>query len=333
MAFGPAYPTGWGGGGSTTAAASPPPVNTTAFQHPGGTGNNYAQWSNPYQDKINAYGAFFSNAATQQNAAIDAQIRAIQGQLLGAGLGGGGGGGGAGAGIANAIAALQNQMHDIDIHSAQSALGQIPGLKSLAARDFNAQQKGLDLQGMLQRLSSQSAHNSFASDATARGARSAPGTANQFTSMAQQLADQLAGIQQNKSSNVASYMKGNAALDTQADSLRGQMAKLAIQKQIENQQAKAAAAGGGGGNPFASLAQFMGQMQASQQIGQLNLQKMGPAQQSQAIANYATTLLRDPQAASLMAMQMGVNPAMLAKWVTGMMAQSGAGAVGSGGKR
>lgn len=328
MAFGPAYPSGWSGPNPAHAAPAPK-YNPNAAPTFGGTPFNPAM-HNPYLDQIKAYGAFYDNAAGKQNAAIDAQIRAIQGQLLGAGLGGGGGGGGgAGAGIANAIAALQNQMHDIDSASAAKALAQIPGLKSLAARDFNAQQHGLDLQGQLQRLANQGAHNAFASDATARGARSAPGTGQQFQSMAQQLADQLAGIQTSKDSNVAGYMKGNAALDTQADSLRGQMAKLAIQKQIENQQAKAAGSGGGG-NPFASLASFMGQMQANNQISQLNLQKMGPGQQATAISNYASLLQQNPQQAAMMAMQLGVDPAMMAKWVTGMLGNQN---VSVGGKR
>lgn len=332
--------------GYTTSFNTPPnvsafqhptttPLNTTAFQHPLGTSNNYAPFSppyNPYTAAVNWGGTVAQSLAGGQNAAIDAQIRALQGQLLGAGMGGGsGGGGGGGAGIANAIANLQNQMHDIDIASARKALGQIPGLGVLSKKDYLAQQTGLNLQAKLQRLQSTSQKNNFASDATSRGAMSAPGTASTFSSIASTLADQLAGISQQKVSNSSAYQKGVAALSTQADSLRGQMAKLAIQKQIEDQQARAAAASGGGGNPFASLASFMQSNAVNSQIGQLNAQKINPAQQAQQMYQYATLYAQNPQLAASYAQMSGFDPSAFARWIGAM--NGGGQLIGSGGKR
>ncbi len=237
--------------------AAPPPKNR-------GTHDGSVIGATPAQpisalDLANAGGAF----AVNPNAARIAQLRA---ELLNIGSGGGGGGNGAAAALARNIAALQNRSTDIDIGQAQNLLGSIAGTKQNARDVFRSRVEALGIERQIAKLQYQDNLRGYTNDATARGARTAVGTRKEFASLLEQLANSRATNTTRHRALNAEHRDTMTGIDQKGADLYAKIAKLAIQKQINDEQAKGAGLGGGGGNPLAAFAAAMRKSQIQDSI-------------------------------------------------------------------
>lgn len=240
-----------------------------------------------------------------QTQANQAQIDLLNAQLayIGRAPTGGGGGGGAGA-------ALANRQADIQIAAAQRQLGTLlPTLYRNAASDYEVQRERalqalrsgrqsyvqtnalLRARGRDTRRENRDQTNAFRSDSVARGASIAPGTEQGFQSLADQLGNALAQIEQQRRGAATQWSDvrsgTRSAVKSAKTQLRGQVAQLVEQQadlrdriaQLELQKQLNLAGGGGGGDPALAYQRMMQAYGVQQQI--LGLQSENDWIQSQ----------------------------------------------------